>query len=464
MFLQSGKLANKRVFFQREKHKCVEFSGDNVTYVEHGDVCSSENSILFVDSILKEEPIRVPAGTVIAFSSPDPQRYREFRKSLECCELILNPPSITDIEVLYNRLKLEHESNPKPEHGVIGATSFLEVKRNVEILGGIPRFVFRSESSCKDIVDKACAQYSRNIFYDLSLSYDGLPTGNEEAISYRITHLRSIDNLSRTYTFASDYVVRKLFSIYNGAELRNLVLQVSRNFLGSNVKGYLFESICHSFFIRNVKLRSSDKDGEKYFCDVLPQCQRLMISSSKQIPSSSFGKHEEEILSNVFTFDTVALYLPLEVNLAKGCYYQASRNQESVDAFAILSDDVYFFQYTTAKKHDVSGFGLYDIMKSISTCFGSGMKYHLIFVGIEESEHFKAFSLQKLLLSKTLESSNASKYTNDPNVSRREIVHTDGKIHTLLELNSKMLSNVSQHKLGMKFENFLDISSYIQNV
>ena len=189
----------------------------------------------------------------------------------------------------------------------------------------------------------------------------------------------------------------------------------------------------------------------------MPQCQRLTKSSSKKTPGSFLGRHEGDISSDVFTFDTDAVYLRLETQFKKNCYYQASKNQESFDAFAILSDDVYFFQYTTARSHKVSGFGLYDIMKSISKCFGSGMKYHLIFVGVEGSENFKALSHQSLLLSKTLESSNASKYKNDSNVSSRPAKHTDGKDHLLLELSSNMLSNVSQYKLGLRFKNSAEI-------
>ena len=266
--MQRDGSANKRVFFQREKDFCFEFSGDNATLVSKLDVGSSANSFLFVDNILKDEPISVPRGTVIAFSSPDPQRYREFRKSTKCFELILNPLSVNDIEILYNRLKLEHESIIETGKGTDSglASSFLVVRRNMEMMGGIPRYVFKSELMCKGIVDKACTQYSKNIFQDLSLSLDSSPTGKEGDLSYRITHMKSIDNIYRTYTFASDYVVRNLFSIYNGAQLRSLVMQVSRDFLGPNVKGYLFESICHSYFIRNAKTRLIGEVIEKHYC------------------------------------------------------------------------------------------------------------------------------------------------------------------------------------------------------
>ena len=74
--MQRDGSANKRVFFQREKDFCFEFSGDNATLVSKLDVGSSAHSFLFVDNILKDEPISVPRGIVIAFSSPDPQRYR----------------------------------------------------------------------------------------------------------------------------------------------------------------------------------------------------------------------------------------------------------------------------------------------------------------------------------------------------------------------------------------------------
>ncbi len=64
----------------------------------------SPNSLLFVDNISKAEPFSYQKIQTVAFSSPDSNRYREFRKCQDFIEFVLNPPLIEVIKRIYDRL------------------------------------------------------------------------------------------------------------------------------------------------------------------------------------------------------------------------------------------------------------------------------------------------------------------------------------------------------------------------
>ena len=81
---QHRDFANKRVFFQYDKDLVYELLENGARMSSVNEIELSSNSLLFVDNVSKSEPIPCNAQT-IAFSSPDSNRYREFRKFHRVC-------------------------------------------------------------------------------------------------------------------------------------------------------------------------------------------------------------------------------------------------------------------------------------------------------------------------------------------------------------------------------------------
>ncbi len=156
-----------------------------------------------------------------------------------------------------------------------------------------------------------------------------------------------------------------------------------------------------------------------------------------------------------FVFDSEEKVTSTSTNqkFGKRIYYHAAANLESIDAFTIIDDSVYFFQFTIGKKHGVSGFGLYDITKSISASHGTKLKYHLIFVGIDLSDNFKSFSFQKITNTKLIKAKNAKKYANDANITpSKPILDIPLDEEVQLSLKPQSLPKISQHILGLNVD------------
>ena len=103
MLSQTVGFAEKRIFFQRGRSDIIELIDGGAKKVTVEEVKNCSNRILFVDNETKEEPIVVPGGLTIAFSSPEVQRYREYRKLSGFIELILNPLKPHDVENIFNQ-------------------------------------------------------------------------------------------------------------------------------------------------------------------------------------------------------------------------------------------------------------------------------------------------------------------------------------------------------------------------
>jgi hypothetical protein len=201
-----------------------------------------------------------------------------------------------------------------------------------------------------------------------------------------------------------------------------------------------------------------DNANIKDFCEFTRDCRPLIkkrANSKKdksESPELELGE-ERRIYSDMFVFDSkekisrnfLAFDSSTNQVFEENTYYHGASNLESIDAFTIIDDSVYFFQFTLGSKHEVSGFGLYDIIKSITATRRSNLKYHLIFVGIDKSESFEFFSSQKISHSNRIQAKYATKYEKDANV----VLDTATNEYFLLTLKPEALPEISQHILGL---------------
>ena len=458
---QHKDFANKRVFFQYDKDLLYELLESGARISSINEIELSSNSLLFVDNISKSEPIPCNAQT-IAFSSPDAVRYREYRKNDDFIELILNPPSVDDIKCIFDRksvdLSLFKDSSLfMSKIDTSSSVNMKEVMENVNIIGCIPRFVFKSTAKCREFINSACYQKFSEMRREFVVS-GGAFSGLDENYSFRLIHLVSRDNLTRSYKFSSQYVILFLLSIQNGLEITDVVSRLA-NEPSTTGNGYLFENLCHSMFSLKVKGQKDTTDLEAY-CSFTQDCRPLFKKQKKSSSSNSLSMDldedgERRIDSRLFVFEFKEKVTSTSTNkeFGKNIYYHAAANFESMDAFTIIDDSVYFFQFTIGSKHDISGFGLYDVIKSISASYGPELKFHLIFVGIDMSDSFKSFSSQKITYTKLIQAKNAMKYANDANIiPSKPILGIPLDEEVQLSLKPHALPEISQHILGLNVD------------
>ena len=458
---QHNDFANKRVFFQYDRDVLYELLATGARISSVDELLDSSGSLLFVDNVSKSEPISCMIAQTIVFSSPDTTRYREFRKGHGFIQLILNPPSVEDIKCMFDRnmyeLSLFKDSRlikvMMDKSSLV--TSYNVVMENVNIMGCIPRYVFRPTKDCRDLIDQACYEKFYEMRKDLAVS-GGALNGADANYSFRLIHLVSDDNVTRSYKFSSHYVILVLLSIQNGLDL-SYVLSRFTNETSTTGNGFLFENLCHSMFFLGVK-GQNDNTNIKAFCSFTQDCRPLLKkrANSEKAKSESLELELDgkgRIVSEIFVFDSKEKISGSNQAFKKYIYYHGASNLESIDAFTIIDDSVYFFQFTLSSKHDISGFGLYDIIKSISATYGSKLKYHLIFVGIDKSSSFESFSSQKISNSKLIQAQNAIKYANDANIKpSKPILDTAASDSVHLSLNQRALPKISQHILGLNVD------------
>lgn len=451
MLSQTVGFAEKRKFFQRGRSDIIELFDGGVKKVTVEEVKNCSNRILFVDNETKEEPIVVPGGLTIAFSSPEVQRYREYRKLSGFIELILNPLEPHDVENIFNQN--QHDLSRYKTSSLLAsgrnpdsyAASLEEVRENVNVIGCVPRFALKSKKTCLDLVHTACFYKFEELRKEYVISGGSL-TGIDDNYSFRVIHILSSDNKNREHGFATEYVLLLLLAIHEGGSYRLLIDHIM-NGTSSTSSGFLFENLCHSIFSQKVKGHNF-MSNLSHLCCFTQVCSRLFKNETHQLGG-------REIPSKFFVFDSsIKLSIDNHKKIKRGIYYRASSNQESFDAFTIIEDNVYFFQFTLGNKHDISGFGLYDIVKSTSVSFKSNLKYHLIFVGLDQSLHFSNFTHQKISMSKSVQAKNAKKYLDDDNIKSdppmKDGITAETKVQ--LTLKSNALPEISQYKLGLNVD------------
>ena len=282
-------------------------------------------------------------------------------------------------------------------------------------------------------------------------------SGMDVNYSFRLIHLVSEYNMTRSYNFCSHYAILLLISIKNGLEITGVLNRLASE-TATTGNGYLFENLCHSMFSLRVK-NQKDANSLQSFCLFTQDCRPLLkkgvVLVSEIVKSESPELEvvgDRRVSSEIFVFDSVEEISSTNQSFEKNIYYRAAANQESIDAVTIIDDSVYFFQFTIGSKHEISGFGLHDMIKSISASYGSNLKYHLIFVGIDESVSFKSFSSQKISLVKSMQAKNAMKYAYDAYIKlSKPILGIPLDEIVQLKLIPQALPEISQHILGLNF-------------
>lgn len=432
MYLQREDSKGKRIFFQRNLDEILEFS-DNSVVIRNSKymsgIADSTNMVLFVDNMEKVGPYLSFMGITIVFASPDNKRYNEFMKTKPFpTQLVLNPLEWEDIKVLYNLMATESDEAIN--------WNFSDVEKNFDLLGGIPRFVFAPHVYCVELVERALKDFAPYIYQNMSIN--GLQlSGKDDTISYRIVNMRSYDNMKDEFFFASDDVSARLmskFCDYNGKETIKAIVY---NSMTPKLKGDFFEIIGHALFMRRV---------DQYSTSLGPSTEESCLLADYCNSLSGDAK----FATSIFKFSSFSLFSSSDCMLAKNCYYKMRTGAETVDAFAIIGNNVYFFQFTTSKTHSVSAFGILSVIELIEKCF-SNEKFtlNLVFVGIDGNSNFNSFKSQNVSYSKDLLVENVQKYQGKANISITSSKKANNVQTVVLENKLKL----SQYKLGIKFKN-----------
>jgi hypothetical protein len=160
-------------------------------------------------------------------------------------------------------------------------------------------------------------------------------------------------------------------------------------------------------------------------------------------------------LNKLLKFDSYAFFINSDISLKKKCYYKLRRNKESIDSFTIIDHDVFFFQFTTAKTHPVSAFGIQKIFATISENFkNESFNFYLIFIGIEADDNLIFMKEQNITLTKELLISNADRYNADSLLMVSSTINSPKK----KIITSNLSINLNQMKWGIKLHNPNDIT------
>ena len=424
-----------RIIFQSNPGDYVEFTDQFVRRLNERDMSNLQgdsNTILFADLQSKSDPFFRTLGITIVFSSPDENRYREFMKLRPMPpRLVLNPLVWEDIKDLGLMMIKENQ-----EKGNVLQWNISDVEKNFILIGGIPRFVFTSHDTCNDVIENALKTKSLDIYNNIALNGLASLSGADQSISYRLLNMRSDDNQKYWFCFATDEIAARLmakFTVYNG---RETIRAIVNNVISPKTKGDFFEIIGHALFVRRAEGYSLDKaTSEIDTCAFSDTC--ISLSNEGTI-----------IDVNLFKFDFYFLYSSFDNSLKKNSYYKMRAGAESVDSFTIIDDKVYFFQFTTAKNHPVSAFGIHNLCDTISKCFGKEtLTFHLIFIGIAGDKNFDSMKTQDIIYTKDLRIKNVQRYKTDPSMNVTPSMNS--KIKETITLNTKII--LCQYKLGIKF-------------
>jgi hypothetical protein len=401
-YLQREDSKGKRIIFQRNPDDFLEFTDQFVRKLNTRDIINiqdDENNVFFADLVDKNDAFFATKGITIVFSSPDKRRYHEyFKLRPEPITLVLNPLLWEDTNDLMSRLILESKAN-----NVDLKWNKSDVEKNFILIGGVPRFIFVPHEKCNNIIENALKEKAIPIYQNVALNGLNKLSGTDENISYRILNMRSDDNIEPYFCFATDEIAVRLmakFSYYNGTDTIRSILY---NTISPRTKGDYFQIIGHAMFMRRVEGYSNKYDS----ITLTEQYQQYEFSEKCKSLSE---KYESIDLNPLLKYDSFAFYIKSEISLKKKCYYKLYNNFESIDSFTIIDNNVYFFQFTTAKVHPVSAFGIQIIYDNISECFkNEKFTFNLIFIGIEADDNLISFKMQRINKIKELSNSEIAK-------------------------------------------------------
>jgi hypothetical protein len=330
----------------------------NVYEGSHGEMAQwfEDTSVYrFVDRATRTPPVSGFDGVSIVWSSPDPERYKEFLKGTHSALFYTPPWSFDELKAL---------------HSVAYETVSPELLRSqYDIYGGVPRFVLSKASDGDTHAQHALNKYGDHIQCMIEEVAGGWNSNTvDKSTSYTLVHIvpKPRDFKQRRLLWASDWVVQHLSQQWS-KEVRRSMLNFMHGVHGipdaAALVGKLFECFAHT---RIIKLG-------------LPDLKPLLDPKADG---------EGDVAA-----DAVACIPPLESRIFRNVedltgkkvqekvYYQPSvTNMASGDSFVLIDKCLFILQMTVAKKHDVKVKGLRAIYNVVASEHVDVNRCHLVFV------------------------------------------------------------------------------------
>jgi hypothetical protein len=290
----------------------------------------------FVDQ-LDLTPIPGYRGIVLAFCSPNRDRYKELLKLPKAVKFYV--PTCSWEEIVAMRAALV----PDLDEDLVA--------RKFEHIGGVPRFVLNSQLSDngedEDLSDleELIAGADTTSLHNLLKS-----TRNEQAMSSMLLHLvpKDINPRRCTVEFATGHVQRKLYDRFKTQVVQELELLVSAAELSpeaNSLLGHFFESYAH----------------ERIAAGAVTACVQLLADGEApavhRLTLARMGNGTVEL------FDGNQTKSPGAALQSNQYYRPKQRNFESIDALARVDDQLLVFQITVSERHPVKVKGLQRVLE-----------------------------------------------------------------------------------------------------
>ena len=197
------------------------------------------------------------------------------------------------------------------------------IKSNFLLCGGNPKYIFCDEHKLKRFLNENILQSSEN---DIAMACRGLLGNIFPTLSFSLLAISVTDDFkSPIVDFASRHVETQIMVHYRDICMNGLRVMIEQSVNFQDFRPKLYESTTHLKLASQVELKL------------------YSLSSSSTIDVS-------------FQETTVKFYHKLnEINaLEENMYYRPiSVSNESYDSFRYMNDEVYLFQITVAKSHDI---------------------------------------------------------------------------------------------------------------
>ena len=298
--------------------------------------------LLLCDLSTKEEPGSRAKWTFI-FSSPDPSLYKEIMK---------NQP----------KFKYRLPTWSEGELSILDSDKASWIDR-FDIFGGVPRHLFfKEEYGKKDSSMLELEEALENKGGALAESFFKFGYGTvDNLINYMLVHVNPpvrdngiIDYAGkREFSFASDFIFRKLVEKYNSqllAQAIGIFNSGSASYtFGAGSAGHLFEKIClwlEPLTGKQIEATMLDKSGLNNSVNLtIPSFSQILPHDWKVKGGLSAGQH----------------YLPHVSNLESADCFYAACNNEALGTYTLVN-----VQITVSENHPVKANGLVEIYEAYS--------------------------------------------------------------------------------------------------
>lgn len=372
--------SKRNIYFEINQDEVLYFTGNKTFAMKKPDTAKNvikhdRHSIVFTDMKALQEPLE--AGAVNIFLvSPNPIRYKYFLTEGKPMIFIMNPWSLRELKVVWQKLYRDKLSEDTVDNAF-------------DLSGGVIRYVFEKPQLAEVRMTNALDKFAYNM-QELSRLV-GQSAALDSQVSYAILHPKSSDNtaMNAKLCLASNCVIRRVFALIAEEKLNKVYDFLSiADASSQSLAGILFEQNAHVAIGKNKlllelrklvpKATTKPKEGQA-------RSRPLTKADSKTMKVIQITDGELGTFKNLSSL----------IGIRKGQYLRpSSLIQTSFDSFAVIDSDIYAFQVTVGRTHNVKGKGLAHLRKSISRIWPNEVfTYNLVFICPGDKQntiHFKA--------------------------------------------------------------------------